>query len=78
MATRSSLRGAVGGVLLFHVIHLLLPKRLAADLRAEAGSAALKVIRRYLDSADEVFEISVSIQPADRFTFAMEMTRSRS
>lgn len=57
---------------------MTLPKPLAAELRAEPGSAALKVIRRYLDSNDAVFEISVSIHPADRFTFAMEMTRSRS
>lgn len=57
---------------------LCLPKQLAGELQAEAGSAALKVIRRYLDSADEMFEISVSTHPADRFTFAMEMTRSRS
>jgi GntR family transcriptional regulator len=56
---------------------LTLPKPLAAELRAEAGSAALKVTRRYMDSKDEVFEISVSIHPADRFTFSMEMTRSR-
>lgn len=59
-------------------IHALcLPKHLAGELHAETGSAALKVLRRYLDSADEVFEISVSIHPADRFIFAMEMTRSR-
>lgn len=56
---------------------LCLPKSLASELQAETNSAALKVIRRYLDSADEMFEVSVSIHPADRFTFAMEMTRSR-
>jgi GntR family transcriptional regulator len=57
---------------------MCLPKPLAVELQAETNSAALKVIRRYLDSADEMFEVSVSIHPADRFTFAMEMTRSRS
>jgi GntR family transcriptional regulator len=56
---------------------MCLPKPLAVELQAETNSAALKVIRRYLDSADEMFEVSVSIHPADRFTFAMEMTRSR-
>jgi DNA-binding GntR family transcriptional regulator len=56
---------------------LCLPKSLAAELQADAGSAALKVIRRYLDSADEMFEVSVSTHPADRFTFEMEMTRAR-
>lgn len=56
---------------------MCLPKGLAAELKAEPGAAALKVVRRYLDSSDEVFEISVSIHPADRFTFAMELSRSR-
>lgn len=56
---------------------MCLPPALAAELQAEPGSAALKVIRRYLDAADEVFEISVSVHPADRFSFAMEMTRTR-
>lgn len=54
-----------------------LPREHAEDLRAEAASPALKVIRRYLDDADTVFEISVSLHPADRFTFSMEMRRSR-
>lgn len=56
---------------------ICLSKPLAAELQAEAGAAALQVVRHYLDSADEVFEISVSTHPADRFTFAMELSRSR-
>lgn len=56
---------------------LCLPKALAAELNAEPQSAALKIVRRYMDSADAVFEISVSVHPADRFKFAMEMTRAR-
>lgn len=54
-----------------------LPAELAEELQAEAGSPALKITRRYLDSADEVFEISRSIHPANRFTFSMEMSRSK-
>jgi len=56
---------------------MCLPKVLAGELQAEPGAAALKIVRRYLDSADQVFEISVSVHPADRFSFSMEMTRSR-
>lgn len=56
---------------------LCLPKTMAAELGADAGAAALKVTRRYLDAADDVFEISVSIHPADRFTIEMELRRSR-
>lgn len=56
---------------------ICLPKPMATELKAEAGAAALKVIRRYLDASDEIFEISVSMHPADRFTFAMELSRAR-
>ena len=54
-----------------------LPKALSEPLHAEAGSPALKIVRRYLDSADVPFEISVSVHPADRFTFSMQMSRTR-
>lgn len=53
------------------------PREYAEALRAEAGSPALRITRHYIDAADEVFEISVSLHPADRFKFSMEMTRSR-
>lgn len=54
-----------------------MPKELAEPLKAEAGAPALRIVRRYLDSADVAFEITVSIHPADRFTFSMEMNRAR-
>lgn len=56
---------------------IAIPKALGDELRADAGSPALKITRRYLDSAGEAFEISVSVHPADRFTFSMQMERSR-
>lgn len=54
-----------------------LPEALAGDLHAEAGSPALRLVRRYLDAADAAFEVTVSIHPADRFTFTMELNRAR-
>jgi DNA-binding GntR family transcriptional regulator len=54
-----------------------LPKALAEELHAEAGTPALKIVRHYLDAQDDVFEISVTIHPADRFTFSMKMNRAR-
>lgn len=54
-----------------------MPKKLGEELSADAGSPALKIVRRYLDSAEEAFEITVSVHPADRFTFSMQMERSR-
>ena len=53
------------------------PESLAEALQADAGSPALKVVRRYLDAHDEMFEVSVSVHPQDRFTFSMELNRSR-
>lgn len=54
-----------------------MPRELAEVLHAEPGAPALRIVRRYLDSADVAFEISVSLHPADRFTFSMEMNRAR-
>ncbi|CAG9268766.1 GntR family transcriptional regulator [Paraburkholderia unamae] len=48
---------------------------LAGELNVDAGTPALKIIRRYMDSSNQIFEISVSIHPADRFTFSMQLTR---
>ena len=56
---------------------VLMPKELGAELGVEAGTAALKMVRRYCDSADAVFEVSVSWHPADRFMFSMDLNRSR-
>lgn len=54
-----------------------LPPDLAAELEAEAGSPALRITRRYIDAAGEVFEISRSIHSGNRFTFCLEMNRAR-
>lgn len=53
------------------------PANRADPLNVDAGSPALMIVRRYFDAADEVFEITVSIHPAERFTFSMELHRSR-
>ncbi len=55
----------------------LIPENLAGELKAEAGSPALMVIRHYLDPAGEVFEITRTIHPADRFTFSLRLKRER-
>ena len=54
-----------------------LPAELAGELKADAGSPALRITRRYIDAAGEVFEISRSIHPGNRFTFCLEMNRAR-
>ncbi len=48
---------------------------MAGALRVAAGTPALKIVRRYLDSQGEIFEASVSVHPADRFSVSMRLRR---
>jgi DNA-binding GntR family transcriptional regulator len=52
-----------------------LPDDVAAELDADAGSPALKIIRRYIGHGGRAFEISISIHPADRFTYSLRLRR---
>lgn len=47
----------------------------ASRLDATPGSPALRILRRYHDAADRLFEVSVSRHPADRFTYSMRIRR---
>lgn len=60
------------------VTAVALPAHLAEALRAEAGSPALRLVRRYLAATGTVIEISDTIHPADRFTASSRLTRGRS
>lgn len=44
---------------------------IAPLLALEMGAPVLRIIRCYLDAAGEIFEISVSHHPGDRFAYAM-------
>ncbi|WP_321799943.1 GntR family transcriptional regulator [Caballeronia sp. J97] len=57
---------------------VLVSEEMAKRLRVEPGTAALEIVRRYLDSAGRSFEVSVSIHPAERFSVAMRLKRSNS
>lgn len=52
------------------------PEGLAAALQVEAGTAALKIVRRYLDVAGQMFEVSVTVHPAERFAVSMRLQRA--
>jgi GntR family transcriptional regulator len=56
---------------------VLVPKKLAAELEVKTGTPALKIVRHYIDPAGASFEISVTIHPADRFTFSVRLRRDR-
>lgn len=53
------------------------PKSMAEALKADAGSPALKIVRRYIDSSNEAFELSMSIHPAGRMTVSTELKRGK-
>jgi GntR family transcriptional regulator len=53
------------------------PKSMAEALKADVGSPALKIVRRYLDAANEAFQMSVSIHPAGRLTVSTDLKRSK-
>ncbi|WP_161854750.1 GntR family transcriptional regulator [Bradyrhizobium sp. CCBAU 051011] len=53
----------------------VIPTEYAKALGAEAGSPALEVIRRYLDSHGRLFEISESIHPAGRYVVTSVLKR---
>jgi GntR family transcriptional regulator len=56
---------------------ILLTKKLAGKMGTDPGLPALRILRRYLDQAGEAFEISVTVHPADRFTFSMRLQRNQ-
>ncbi len=40
------------------------------------GDAALKIVRSYFDASGHVFEVSVTVHPAERFSLSMRLQRS--
>lgn len=47
----------------------------AQRLGAEAGAPALKITRRYFVTGGRLVELSISLHPADRFSYAMSIKR---
>ena len=52
-----------------------MPAALAKTLDTPAGAPALKIVRRYIDQANEAFELTVTIHPADRMVCSMKLRR---
>lgn len=49
----------------------------AARLGVNAGSPALRTLRRYIDTVDRTILVSESLHPAGRFAYEMKLTRQR-
>ncbi len=47
----------------------------AANLGAVAGSAALRVTRRYFDGRGRLLEMAENVHPADRFSYRMQLRK---
>jgi GntR family transcriptional regulator len=52
-----------------------MPRDAAEALGVAAGSPSMRVVRRYRDDAGEVFQVSVSDHPGDRFGFSQRLRR---
>lgn len=48
---------------------------MAKRLQVDVGASALKIVRRYFDAQGDMFETSVSVHPADRFSVSMRLRR---
>jgi DNA-binding GntR family transcriptional regulator len=53
----------------------LIPEQLAEVLEVEERTAALRIVRRYFDATGKIFEATVTVHPADRFTVSTRMRR---
>jgi len=49
---------------------------MARKLRVDVGTPMLKIVRRYLDVAGQIFEASITFHPAERFSVSMRLRRS--
>lgn len=49
---------------------------MATQLRVPSGSPGLSVQRQYLSTQDEIFEVSLSVHPADRYHYTMQLDLS--
>jgi GntR family transcriptional regulator len=49
---------------------------MASLLHVTGGSPGLSVLRQYVSTRDEVFEVSLSIHPADRYHYTMQLDLS--
>lgn len=51
------------------------PAELVDKLGAEAGAHALEFVREYYDQSGALFEVAISVQPADRFSYTTVLQR---
>ena len=52
------------------------PAAMARQLGVDTGSAAMQVVRRYLDAEGETIDVTVTLHPAERFSLTMRLQRT--
>jgi GntR family transcriptional regulator len=52
---------------------MAIPLDAARALKVKAGSSGLAIVRHYVDSEERVFEVTMSIYPAERFRYSFEL-----
>jgi GntR family transcriptional regulator len=52
---------------------MAIPAEAAATLKVKPGSSGLAILRHYVGADDRVFEVTMSIYPADRFRYSVEL-----
>ena len=57
---------------------VVLTRNIAAKVGGKTGAPALQMIRYFLDANRQTVELAINIHPADRFTYNVEIARSRS
>jgi GntR family transcriptional regulator len=61
----------------FEISASLVTEPSAGVLKVAEGSAALTTVRRYCDADGRVFEVSIAVHPAQRYTFNFHMQREK-
>jgi len=51
-----------------------IPDAAAEALNLEPGSAGFEIVRHYYDSADNVFEVTMTVYPPNRFQYSADLT----
>jgi GntR family transcriptional regulator len=52
---------------------MAIPAEAASALKVKKGSSGLAILRHYLDSEERVFEVTMSVYPAERFRYSVEL-----
>jgi DNA-binding GntR family transcriptional regulator len=55
----------------------LIESPLADQLGVEAGTAGMRLVRQYKDSAGRILEITDTVYPADRVSVSFQLRRGR-